>query len=100
MVEEKEVLEQLEQILDPELTVNVVELGMVYEVDVNGKEAEVKMTLSQPKSPVASVIVKKAEEKIEELEGIDNAHVEIVSEPAWDPEKMSDKAKRTLGYNS
>lgn len=97
MVTEEEVREQLENVMDPELKINIVDLGLIYEVEVEDDEVYILMTLTTPGCPLHGVfdeMVKKEVSKIEEIEDIE---VELTFEPRWSPEDMSDKARDELG---
>lgn len=97
MVTEEEVREQLENVMDPELKINIVDLGLIYEVEVEDDEVYILMTLTTPGCPLHGVfdeMVKKEVSKIEEIEEIE---VELTFEPRWSPEDMSDEARDELG---
>jgi len=96
-VKEK-VIEQLKTIYDPEIPVNIYELGLIYgvELDENGR-ADVTMTLTTPMCPVAESLPQEVQDKVESVEGVTEAHVELVWEPAWDMSMLSEAAKLELG---
>jgi len=83
---------------DPEIPVNIYELGLVYDVDVNEASGEVKvrMTLTSPACPVAGSLPPEVEAKIRAVPGVNNVSVEVVWDPPWTPEKMSDAARLQL----
>ncbi len=89
----KEVLLTVE---DPELGINIVDLGLVYEININGKEVHIIMTLTTPACPLAGEIVNDVQEKVKKLGALD-VQVHFVFEPPWSPEKMSERAKLALG---
>ena len=95
---ERAVIEALRTIYDPEIPVNIYELGLIYgvEVDANGR-AEIRMTLTAPACPVAGAIVEEVAEKSGRVEGVSTSHVELVWDPPWTPDNMSDAAKLELG---
>lgn len=97
MVTEKDVLEALKGCHDPEIPVSVVDLGLVYGIDISNGEVHVKMTLTDPGCPMHSEISEDARSRIEALEGVEKAEIEIVWEPLWTPERMSPEAKKKLG---
>ncbi len=99
MPTKEEVLEVLKNVNDPEIMMNIVDLGLVYDVIVEGNKVHVKMTLTTPMCPVGPMIEKEAKELIEEMEGVDEAVIEIVWDPPWNPGMMSDEAKIALGYD-
>lgn len=100
MVTEEKVLEALRQVYDPELPVNIVDLGLIYGVEI--KEAgnvNVTMTLTTPGCGMGTFIAADAKARVEEVEGVSEANVDITFEPAWEPSRMSDEAARLLGAN-
>jgi FeS assembly SUF system protein len=92
------VLEVLQTCYDPEIPVNIYELGLVYAVDVDEPAGDVKvrMTLTSPACPVAGSLPPEVEAKIRTVPGVTKVSVEVVWEPPWTPEKMSDAAKLQL----
>lgn len=84
--------------MDPELGMDVVNLGFIYDIKVEEKKAKVEMTFTSPGCPMRRVLKKEVKKKIEEMDKIDEAEVEIVFEPKWTPNKMSEKAKEELGF--
>jgi len=95
---QSEVIETIRTIYDPEIPVNIFELGLVYEVLVNLEgEVVVRMTLTAPACPVAETLPVEVEEKVRAVPGVTKAHVEVVWDPPWDMSRMSDEAKLELG---
>mgnify|MGYP001287905662 FL=1 len=93
------VIEALKTIYDPEIPVDVWELGLIYEVNVNAdNEVHVKMTLTSPSCPVAETLPPETEQKIAEVEGVRKAKVEITFEPPWEKSMMSEVAQLELGF--
>ena len=93
------VIEVLKTIYDPEIPVDVWELGLIYEVNVNAEnEVLVKMTLTSPSCPVAETLPPETEQKIAEVEGVRKAKVEITFEPPWEKSMMSEVAQLELGF--
>lgn len=93
-----EVIEALRSVFDPEIPVNIFELGLIYDVIVDDEGAVlVKMTLTAPACPVAETLPVEVEEKVRSVPGVTKAHVELVWEPPWDMSRMSDEAKLELG---
>jgi len=92
------VIEILQTCYDPEIPVNIYELGLVYDVDVNEETGEVavRMTLTSPACPVAGSLPPEVEAKIRAVPGVNKVGVDVVWEPPWTPEKMSDAAKLQL----
>jgi metal-sulfur cluster biosynthetic enzyme len=97
-VTEEKVFEILSDIYDPEIPIDIVNLGLVYGVQVEDGIVNVKMTLTSPGCPTAGQMLQEAQMLIEELPGVKEAIVEVVWDPPWDPSKMSEEAKRALGY--
>jgi len=92
------VIEALKEIYDPEIPVNIYELGLIYNVEVSDDgDAKVIMTLTTPHCPVAESMPGEVELRVCAVPGIRTADVELVWDPPWDPQKMSDEAKLELG---
>jgi len=98
LVIEAQVIEALRTIFDPEIPVNIYDLGLVYDVKVDAAGAvEVRMTLTSPQCPVAQSLPADVQAKVKEVPGVTEAKVDVVWEPPWDPAKMSEAAKLQLG---
>jgi metal-sulfur cluster biosynthetic enzyme len=97
MVTKEQVYEALQNCYDPEIPVNIVDLGLVYDVRVDGDTVAVKMTLTAPGCGMGAMIATDARNKILELEGVTDAAVDLVWDPPWDPSRISDEAKQKLG---
>ena len=92
------VIEALKEIYDPEIPVNIYDLGLIYEVQVSPEShVKVLMTLTTPNCPVAESMPGEVELRVGSVPGVGNAEVELVWDPPWDPQKMSDEAKLELG---
>ena len=92
------IVEALRTCYDPEIPVNIYDLGLIYEVKVERSgEAYVRMTLTAPTCPVAGTLPPEVETKVKELPGVTSAKVEVVWEPPWDMSKISEAAKLQLG---
>ncbi len=91
-------VEKFKTIFDPEIPVDIYELGLIYDAQIN-EEGEVKvlMTLTSPNCPVAESLPLEVEQKVEEIEFVTKAYVEITFEPTWDRDMMSEEAKFELG---
>jgi len=96
MVSEKEVLNALRTVYDPEIALNIVEMGLIYGVELNEKKAHVKMTLTNPMCPMQSFLLSKAEEAVAKIAGKENTIIELVWEPKWSPDKMTPDARKKL----
>lgn len=95
---EKTIIEVLKTIFDPEIPVNIYDLGLIYEVKVKEDgSAWVQMTLTSPNCPVAESLPVEVEEKVKTVEEVTSAKVEIIFEPPWDKDMMSEEAKYELG---
>jgi FeS assembly SUF system protein len=96
---EKDVLDMIRTCYDPEIPVNIYELGLIYEVNINEEhDVHVLMTLTSPSCPVAETLPPDVEEKIRSVEGVKSAKVDITFEPTWDQSMMSEEAKLELGF--
>lgn len=94
-----QIVAAIKQVYDPEIPVNIYDLGLIYEVDVKPDETvDVKMTLTTPNCPEAQTLPGMVEQAVETVAGVKKANVEIVWEPRWDKEMMSDAAKLQLGF--
>ncbi len=99
MATEEQVLDILKEIVDPEIGVNVVDLGLVYGVDFPEPDTvTVRMTLTAPGCPLHDMISRSAQMAIETLPGVKQAQVEIVWDPPWTPDKLTDEGRRLLGF--
>ena len=96
-VTEEKVLEVLGDIYDPEIPIDIVNLGLVYGIKIEGPKVDVDMTMTSPGCPAAGQIVSEARYLLEDIEGIDEVNIEIVWDPPWDPSKMSEAARESLG---
>ena len=94
----EQVIEALKEIYDPEIPVNIYDLGLIYDVEITPEHhARVKMTLTTPHCPVAESMPGEVELRVGAVPGIGDAEVELVWDPPWDPQKMTDEAKLELG---
>ncbi len=99
MTLEESVIEALRQIYDPEIPVNIYDLGLIYKVEVDAdKKVLITMTLTTPHCPVAESMPQEVELRASYVEGIQDAEVLLVWDPPWDPSKMSEEAKLELGF--
>lgn len=97
MPTKKQVLSKLREVIDPEMGVNIVDLGLIYEVEAEGARVKIKMTFTTPACPLLGYIVNNVESKVRELKGVSDVQVQFVWEPRWTPERMSKEAKKQLG---
>jgi FeS assembly SUF system protein len=96
---EERIIEMLKTVFDPEIPVNVYDLGLIYKIDVqeNGMVL-IDMTLTAPNCPAADFIMEDVRQKVESVEGVNTANVNLVFEPEWDKDMMSEEAKLELGF--
>ena len=92
----EKVIAEIKKIYDPEIPVNIYELGLIYDVSIIEKNVKVKMTLTTPNCPVAESLPKEVKESIMEIDGVDKVDLDLVWEPPWDKDKMSEAAKLEL----
>ena len=90
-------IEALKQVIDPELMVNIVDLGLVYSVNRDDKKIYVEMTLTSPACPAGPQIVQQSKMALERLRDVDEAEIKLVMSPPWTPDRMTDEAKDMLG---
>ena len=94
---DRKVVEVLKTCFDPEIPVNIYELGLIYAIDIDAQDnVAIRMTLTSPMCPVAGSLPPEVEGKVKEIEEVRDARVEITWEPPWTPEKMSEAAKLQL----
>jgi metal-sulfur cluster biosynthetic enzyme len=97
MVTHEQVLESLKQVIDPELFVNVVDLGLIYKVDIQDKTVSLDMTMTSPACPAGPQLVAQSKKAIESLEEGTQANIQIVLTPPWTPDRMTEAARDQLG---
>jgi len=91
------VIEQIKKVYDPEIPVNIYELGLIYKIEVDDKNnVNVDMTLTSPNCPVAESLPKEVKDNIMKIEGVSDVNLNLVWEPPWDKDKMSEAAKLEL----
>jgi metal-sulfur cluster biosynthetic enzyme len=98
MVDEDEVIEALSNVIDPELGLDFVELGLVYGVEIDGGTVSVTFTLTTPACPIGPQVSEQMKEFVGEVPGVEEVVPNMVFTPPWTPEKMSEDAKFALGY--
>ena len=92
----EKVIAEIKKIYDPEIPVNIYELGLIYDVSIIEKNVRVKMTLTTPNCPVAESLPKEVKESIMQIDGVDKVDLDLVWEPPWDKSMMSEAAKLEL----
>lgn len=99
MVTEEAVQEALRQVDDPELGVNVWDLGLVYRIEIEDDRVEIDLTMTTPGCPAAGVILRNAEQAIRSVPGVKDAHVDLVFDPPWTPARMTDDIRQAFGFS-
>ena len=95
---EKEIVSRLKTVFDPEIPVDIYELGLIYKVSVNDENnVDIKMTLTSPACPVAGSLPQEVKEKVEAIKGVSKVNIELVWDPPWDKDMMSEEALVELG---
>ena len=90
------IIEEIRKIYDPEVPVNIYELGLIYDIKVNDKKAKIKMTLTSPNCPVAESLPKEVKDGAMQVEEVDEVDIELVWDPPWTQDMMSEAAKLEL----
>jgi len=98
-VDREAILEALKRVYDPEIPVDVVNLGLIYEVNVDGGRVDVKMTTTAPGCPMGNYIAGQAERVLRKLDGVGEVHVEMVYDPPWSLDRVSAEGRRALGWS-
>jgi metal-sulfur cluster biosynthetic enzyme len=99
-VNEGDILEALREVQDPELGMNLVDLGLIYHVGIQGTQVEVKMTLTTPGCPMHDQLARGARVAVLRLDGVESVDVEVVWDPPWHPGMMTDEARGQLGISA
>jgi FeS assembly SUF system protein len=95
---EEKVIGVLKKVFDPEIPVNIYELGLIYDIQIeDSNQIHIKMTLTSPQCPVAESLPPEVESKVNALDEVSSTHVEVVWDPPWNPDMMSEAAKLELG---
>ena len=97
MITKKIVEDKLRQVLDPELGINIVDLGLIYKITTSGNDTNILMTLTFPGCPLGSVIQKEVNEKVGKIKNIGRINLKITFDPPWDLSKISSEARAELG---
>jgi len=93
------VMQKLSEVVDPEIGLNIVEMGLVYSVEINNDSVNIKMTLTAPGCPLQNTLVSIAKDAVQNIPGVKNVNIQIVWDPPWHPSMMSEEAKRKLGFS-
>lgn len=95
--DELRLIEALKQVVDPELMINIIDLGLVYTINRDGRKVFVEMTLTSPACPAGPQIVQQSKMALERLRDVEEAEIKLVMSPPWSPDRMTDEAKDMLG---
>lgn len=96
-VTEEKVLAVLSEVYDPEIPIDIVNLGLIYGIEIDGANVRINMTMTAPGCPASTQIAGESKMLVEELPGVESVEIEIVWDPPWDPSKMSEEAQQSLG---
>ncbi|MGC8642434.1 MAG: metal-sulfur cluster assembly factor [Isosphaeraceae bacterium] len=98
MPDQEALISALKKVKDPELNVNVIDLGLVYSIQTQDDQVEVEMTLTSPSCPAGPEILRNAASALEQVDGVAKANIRLVLSPPWTPDRMSDAARDELGF--
>ena len=98
MLDQETLLSALRTVKDPELNINVIDLGLVYSIQTHDDQVDVEMTLTTPACPAGPEMLRNAATALEAVPGVAKANVRLVMSPPWSPEKMTDAARDELGF--
>ncbi len=97
MVKKEDIIDVLKTVIDPEIGLDVINLGLVYEIKVNDDNVYIKMTMTTPGCPLTSWILADAENKIKQVPGVKDVQIELVWDPPWSVDRISEEARKLLG---
>ena len=97
MPDQETIVDALKTVIDPELNVNIVDLGLIYTIQSREDEVDVEMTLTTPACPAGPEILRNAVSALEKIEGVAKANVKLVMSPPWSPDRMTEAARDELG---
>ncbi len=98
MLSQEAIIEKLKECLDPELGINIVDLGLIYSINIEDSNVGVQMTLTTPGCPLDSYFVKDVTSKLKTIKGVKDVMVEMTFDPPWNPSKMTEESKDLLGF--
>ncbi len=98
MPDQEALVSALKNVKDPELNINVIDLGLVYSIQSQDDQVEVEMTLTSPACPAGPEILRNAVSALEQVDGVAKANVRLVMSPPWTPDRMTDAARDELGF--
>jgi len=96
IVTKEEVIEVLKTCYDPEIPINIIDLGLVYGIEVERDQVHIKMTLTMPGCPMGELIIENVKRKVKAIEGVKEAKIELVWDPPWTPERISEEAMERI----
>jgi len=96
-VTEEKILEVLSEVYDPEIPIDIVNLGLIYGIDIEEGKVLISMTMTAPGCPASAQIAGESKLVVEEIPGVDSVDIDIVWDPPWDPSKMSEEAQQSMG---
>ena len=96
-IDDAALTEALRQVLDPDLMINIIDLGLVYSINHTDRQVAILMTLTSPACPNGPQIMSEAKRSLERLDGVDAAEIKLTMDPAWSPARMTDEARDQLG---
>ncbi len=100
-LQREQVIDALRTVFDPEIPINVVDLGLVYGVDiVDDSKVTVRMTMTAPQCPMSGYLTQQAEQAVRSISGVRDVHIELVFDPPWDPSMIKEDALKTIGIVS
>jgi metal-sulfur cluster biosynthetic enzyme len=99
LINEELIYEALKDVYDPEIPVNIVDLGLVYGVEIDDKDVKIKMTLTFAGCGMGPYIAQQAEWRIAEIDEVDDVEVDLIFEPPWNPDMISEEGKKELGID-
>ncbi|HLD60219.1 MAG TPA: metal-sulfur cluster assembly factor [Candidatus Bilamarchaeaceae archaeon] len=97
MISKNKALKALENVIDPEIGMNIVDIGLIYEIKIDDKKIYVKMTFTSPACPVGPDLLNQVETELNSI-GFEKVEIEVTFDPPWTPEKMSEKAKSVMQF--
>lgn len=97
MADDVELIDALKQVIDPELMINIVDLGLIYDITQEDGTVKVDMTLTSPACPAGPQLVQQSKMALEQLDDVEKAEIKLVMSPPWSPERMTDDARDQLG---
>lgn len=97
MVSKEQIIEGIKTVIDPHIGVDIYNIGLIYDIKIEGENVFIKMTLTNPACPMAKSIIGNTKSAVEKLEGVKKAEIELVFDPPWTPNMLSDELKKRFG---